>query len=87
MSDTILHTLQKLLHDDSASDVPELEVRVTSLEKQMAVRFDPLDQANAAQFRAIMSAIAESKAQTELSNMRLLAALSERVAVLGSRNH
>ena len=37
------------------------------------------------QFRAIMAAIGESKAQSELNTMRLISALSERVAVLESQ--
>jgi len=65
--------------------VRELKVRVTSLEKQMDVRFDAMDQKSDAQFKAIMAAISESKAQSELTNMRLIAALTERVAVLEAK--
>ena len=68
-----------------APDVRELKVRVTSLEKQMDVRFDAMDQKSDAQFKAIMAAISESKAQSELTNMRLIAALTERVAVLEAK--
>ena len=82
MSDNILQTLQQLVQDVIAPDVRELKVRVTSLEKQMDVRFNALEQKSDAQFRAIMAAIAESKAQMELSSFRMMAALSERVAVL-----
>ncbi len=87
MSDNILQTLQQLVQDVIAPDVLELKVRVTSLEKQMDVRFNALDQKNDAQFKAIMAAIAESKAQAELTNMRVIAALSERVAVLEAQRH
>ncbi len=83
MSDNILQTLQQLVQDVIAPDVRELKVRVTSLEKQIDVRFNALDQKSDAQFKAIMAAIAESKAQAELTNMRMIAALSERVAALG----
>lgn len=87
MSENILQSLQQLVQDVIAPDVRELKVRSASLEKQMDVRFDALDQKNDAQFRALMSAIAESKAQAELTSMRVIAALSERVAVLESRRH
>ncbi len=101
MSDNIVQTLQHLLQDVIAPDVRELKVRVTSLEKQIDVRFNAVDQRftsidqrfNAldqkmdAQFRALLAAISESKAQADLSSMRLFASLSERVAVLESRSH
>jgi hypothetical protein len=103
MSENILQTLQSLVQDVIAPDVRELKVRLTSLEKQMDVRFDAVNDKFAAvdgkfaamdgkfaamnekmdvQFRAIMAAIGESKAQSELTTFRLLSALSERVAVL-----
>jgi hypothetical protein len=89
MSENILETLQHLIQDVIAPDVRELKVRVSSLEKQMDVRFDAveqrfraMDQKSGAQFKAIMAAIGESKAQAELTSLRVVAALSERVAVL-----
>ncbi len=85
MSENVLQTLQQLIQDVIAPDVRELKVRVTSLEKQMDVRFDAMDQKSDAQFKAIMAAISESKAQSELTNMRLIAALTERVAVLEAK--
>lgn len=101
MADNVLQTLQQLVQDVIAPDVRELKVRLGSLEKQLDVRFDAvdqrivgidrrfeaLDQKLDAQFRAIMAAIAESKAQAELTNMRLIASLSERVAVLEAQRH
>jgi len=83
----VIQTIQHLIQDVIAPDVRELKGRLSSLEKQVEVRFDALDQMNEAQFKALMSAIAESKAQAELTNMRVLAALSERVAVLESQRH
>jgi capsule polysaccharide export protein KpsE/RkpR len=87
MSDNILQTLQHLVQDVIAPDVRELKVRVNSLEKQMDVRFNALDQKNDAQFKALLAAIAESKAQAELKGMRIVASLSERVAVLEAQRH
>src|SRR5271157_5900931 len=43
MTDNVLQTLQQLIQDVIAPDVRELKVRVTSLEKQMDVRFDAVD--------------------------------------------
>ena len=99
MNENILQTLQKLVQDVIAPDVRELKVRVASLEKDMDVRFNAvdlrfnaidqrfnaMDQKSELQFQAIMSAISESKAQGELATMRAITALSERVAVLESR--
>jgi hypothetical protein len=94
MAEDVLQTPQQLVQDVIAPDVRELKVRLTSLEKQIDVRFDAADQKSDAQFKAIeaqfkgvLAAISESKAQAELTNMRLIAALSERVAVLESQRH
>ena len=87
MSDNILQTLQHLVQDVIAPDVRELKMRVDSLEKQIEVRFNALDQKNDAQFKALLAAIAESKAQAELTGMRIVASLSERVAVLEAQRH
>ena len=89
MPDNVLQTLHQLVQDVIAPDVRELKVRISSLEKLMEVRFEAIDrrfdssdQKSDAQFRALMSAIAESRAQSELASIRVVAALSERVAVL-----
>jgi flagellar capping protein FliD len=101
MSDNVLQTLQQLVQDVIAPDVRELKVRLTSLEKQIDVRFtavdgrftsvdsrfDALEQKLDARFDALMSAISESRAQAELTNMRVIAAPSERVAVLEAQRH
>jgi hypothetical protein len=94
MSDNILQTLQQLVQDVIAPDVRELKVRMASLEKQMDVRFnamdqrfDALEQKGDIQFKAIMAALSESKAQIELNTFRMVAALSERVAVLEAQRH
>jgi len=87
MPENVLQTLQQLVQDVIAPDVRELKVRISSLEKLMEVRFDSSDQKSDAQFRALMSAIAESRAQSELVTIRVVAALSERVAVLEASRH
>lgn len=75
------------MQDVISPDVRELKVRVAALEKQIDIRFDAADQKADARFDALMSAISESRAQAELTNMRVIAALSERVAVLEARSH
>jgi len=87
MSDNILQSLQQLVQDVISPDVRELKVRLAALEKQIDIRFDAADQKADARFDALMSAISESRAQAELTNMRVIAALSERVAVLEARSH
>jgi hypothetical protein len=98
LSDNVLQTLQQLVQDVIAPDVRELKVRLTSLEKYMDVRFaaleqkmdarfDAMDQKSDARFDALMSAISESRAQAELTNLRVIASLSERVAVLEAQRH
>ena len=73
MSDNVLQTLQQLVQDVIAPDVRELKVRVTSLEKQIDMRFDAADQKLDARFDSLMSAISESRAQAELTNLRVIA--------------
>ncbi len=94
MSEKILPTLPQLVQDVIAPDVRELKVRVASLEKQMDVRFnamdqrfDALEQKSDIQFKAIVAALSESKAPIELNTFRMVAALSERVAVLEAQRH
>jgi hypothetical protein len=94
MSENVLQTLQQLVQDVIAPDVRELKVRLAALEKQMDVRFeaverrfDAADQKADARFDALMSAISESRAQAELTNLRVIASLSERVAVLEAQRH
>jgi hypothetical protein len=76
MPENVLETLQRLIQDVIAPDVREIKVRMESLEKQSEI-----------QFKAILSAIAESKAQSELSTLQAVSALRERVAVLESQRH
>ena len=78
-----------------------MEKQIAALEKHMDVRFNTTDQkmdarfeamdsrfdAMDARFDALMSAISESRAQAELTNLRVIASLSERVAVLEAQRH
>ncbi len=92
MAENVLQTLQRLVQDVIAPDVRELKVGLSSLEKLMDDRFKSVDERfsslerqSEAQFKAILAAIGESRAQVELANMRGIAALSERVAALEAR--
>ncbi len=98
MSETenILQTIKTTVQDIVAPDVRELKVRMSSLEvrmtslearmssleNQIKVQFDAFRGQSDAQFKAIMAAISQSKAESELSTYKQIAALSERVAAL-----
>jgi hypothetical protein len=90
-----------LVQDVIAPDVRELkanqiaaEKQVAALEKHIDVRFAAIDQkmdarfeAMDARFDALMSAISESRAQAELTNLRVIASLSEPAPVLEAQRH
>lgn len=61
------------------------EHEFTDLQKQIDQRFEAEGQVTNANFKALMAAIAELKAQNELNAFQAIAALSERVAILESR--
>ena len=93
MPENIAQTVQKVIQDLVAPDVRELKVLVQGLQKQLDQRFEQIDrrfdaqrETSEAQFKALMAAFGEFKAQSELTNMRVIASLSERVAVLESRH-
>ena len=85
MSDHVLQTLQRLVQDVIAPDVRELKVRLSALEKSVDERFTSLERQSEAQYKGILAAVGESKAQSELEHVRTIAALSERVAALEAR--
>jgi len=84
MSDTVLQTLQHVIQDVIAPDVRELKVRVSSIERQMETQYNSLRDQQDANFKALMAAIGESKARSELDAYKLIAALTERVVALES---
>jgi capsule polysaccharide export protein KpsE/RkpR len=84
MSDNVLQTLQHVIQDVIAPDVRELKVRVSSIEKQMETQYNSLRDQQDANFKALMAAIGESKARSELDAYKLIAALTERVVALES---
>jgi capsule polysaccharide export protein KpsE/RkpR len=84
MSDNVLQTLQHVIQDVIAPDVRELKVRVSSIERQMETQYNSLRDQQDANFKALMAAIGESKARSELDAYKLIAALTERVVALES---
>ena len=101
MSESVLQTAQHLVQDVLSPGIRELKANQATLEKQIAplekqiatlerhmdVRFEAADQKAGARFDALMSAISESRPQAELTNLRVIASLSERVAVLEAQRH
>ena len=98
MSETenILQTIKTTIQDLVAPDVRELkarmgalevrmtslEARMSSLEDQVKVQFEALQRQSDAQFRALMAAIQQSRAESELATYKQFAALSERLSAL-----
>jgi len=58
-----------------------MEYRFQAADQNIDARFGALE----ARLDAILSAISESRAQAELTGIRAIAALSERVAILEAR--
>lgn len=87
MSDNVLQTLQRLVQDVIAPDVRELKVRVEEMDKRIDARFDAMQRQMDANMKTLLAAIAESKAQSELTAISAVAAVRERVAVLESKHN
>jgi phosphate uptake regulator len=87
MTENVLQSLQHAIQDVIAPDVRELKVRVTGLEKQSETQYNSLRDQQDANFKALMSAIGESKAKHDLDTFKLYSALSERVAALEAARH
>ena len=85
ITDNVLQTLQHLIQDVIVPDVRELKVRQASFEKLVDERFSAQAKQSEMQFNALMAAIAESKAQSDLARVRELADLRERIAVIESK--
>jgi hypothetical protein len=75
MSDNVLQTLQQLIQDVIAPDVRELKVWVTSLEKQMDVRFNAVDVRFNALEQKIDSRFTAVEQRTEAQFKAILAAI------------
>lgn len=61
------------------------DAQFKALDEKNDSQFKALDQKTDAQFKALMSALGEFKAQSELTTVRVISQLSERVAVLEAR--
>ena len=86
-AENIAQTIRKVIQDLVAPEVRELKAEVRGLRDEVKVRFDSLEARSDAQFKAIMAAIGQSKAESELSTFKAISALSERVAALEAIRH
>jgi hypothetical protein len=78
---------QAALEKQIAALEKHMDIRFNAAEQKSDARFDALDKKSDAQFNALLLAISESRAQAELTSMRVIASLSERVAVLEAQRH
>ncbi|MDQ2835785.1 MAG: hypothetical protein M3Y50_18970 [Acidobacteriota bacterium] len=65
----------------------KMEAQFRAQDQKIEAQFRALDQKTDIQFKALMAALGEFKAQSELASIRVISALSERVAVLESNRH
>ena len=100
VQDVIAPDVRELKANQAAMD-KNMNVRFEAADQKSGARFDAIaarfdaieqrlaasDQKSDARFDSLMSAISESRAQAELTNLRVIAALSERVAVLEAQRH
>jgi hypothetical protein len=82
----LVTNLQKQIDQRFDAQSKQTDQRFEAQSKQMDQRFDAQSKNSDAQFRALMAAFSEFKAQSELASVRVIAALSERVAVLEARH-
>ena len=75
------------LEKQGESQFEALDKRMDNLQKQMETQYTALQRQNEAQYHSVLAAIAESRAQAEVLNVREMARLSERIAVLESQRH
>jgi hypothetical protein len=85
MTDNVLQTLQQLVQDVIAPDVRELKVRLSLFERLVDERFNTQSKQSEMQFKTLLAAINESKAQSELAYLREISDLRERIAVIESK--
>lgn len=64
------------------SRMASVEARFDAFEHRLGLQFEAFQRQSDAQFRAIMGAIQQSKAESELATYKQFAALSERIAAL-----
>ena len=80
-----LSSLERSVDERFTSMEKSVSERFTSMEKSVSERFTSLERQSEAQFKALLAAIGEARAQSELASTRDIAALSERVAILEVR--
>jgi len=78
------HVDRRFEHVDQRFE--QIDQRFEAQSKEMDQRFEAQSKQSHAQFEALMAAFREFKAQSELASVRVIASLSERVAVLEARH-
>ena len=78
-------SLQKQIDQRFDAQSQKTDAQFKALDQKTDAQFKALDQKTDAQFKALMSALGEFKAQSELTTIRVISQLSERVAVLEAR--
>jgi CRP-like cAMP-binding protein len=79
-------TQSKELDQRFAAQSKEIDQRFNAQSKEIDQRFAAQSTNSDVQFKALMAALGEFKAQSELAPVRVIAALSERVAALEARH-
>lgn len=82
LTENIIQTVRSAIQDFVAPSVRELSVRMESLEKRNEEQYRSIRDNQDSQFRALMSAIGEARAKSDLETFKLISALTERVAAL-----
>ena len=85
MTDNVLQTLQQLVQDVIAPDVRELKVRQAAFEKLVDERFNSQARQSEMQFQTLLSAISESRAQSDLARVREISDIREQIPVIESK--
>jgi len=89
VTETTIRGVKKAIQDfvapeirDLKGDIAKISTRLDGIEKLMETQYKALSDKQDAQFNALMAAIGESRAKSELEAFKMVSALSERVAVL-----
>jgi len=79
--------LNKEINQRFEAQSKQSEQRFEAQSKHFEQRFEAQSKQSEAQFKMLMAALGEFKAQSEIASLRVIASLSERVAVLEARQH
>jgi hypothetical protein len=83
----LVSALQKQIDQRFEGQNQATKAEFKALDQKTEAHFKALDQKSDMQFQALMAAFGEFKAQSELTSIRIISQLSERVAVLEAQRH